>query len=154
MLIKNNIIEFEEIVIDIVNKKARINNCSITVNIIARPRGEFIRRKIYIKLSIFVSSHSEIMLSIKEINLSNNRDFLFKLTQTNTNLIIFAYLIDYIITEILIRNKSNISIYILRKLRLKNILEINYENYFQIIIESKFVLTKIIMNLSIDLSVN
>ena len=80
IFIKNNIIKFEEIVIDVVNKKVRINNCNITINIIARSRDEFIRRKIYIKVSIFVSSHSEIILLIKEINLFNNRDFLFKLT--------------------------------------------------------------------------
>ena len=80
ILIKNNIIKFKEIVINIINKKVRINNYSITINIIARSRDEFIRRKIYIKVSIFVSSHSEIMLLIKKINLSNNRNFLFKLT--------------------------------------------------------------------------
>ena len=79
MLIRNNIIKLEEIVINIINKKVRINNCNIIVNIIARSRGEFIRKKIYIKLFIFVSSYSEIMLSIKEINLFNNRNFLFKL---------------------------------------------------------------------------
>ena len=79
ILIKNNIIKSKEIVINIINKKVRINNYSITINIIARSRDEFIRRKIYIKVSIFVSSHSEIMLLIKKINLFNNRDFLFKL---------------------------------------------------------------------------
>ena len=67
------------------------------------------RRKIYIKLFIFVPSHSEIILSIKKIDLSNDRDFLFELA-VQTNLIIFAYLINYIITRILVRNKSNISI--------------------------------------------
>ena len=80
MLIKNNIIEFKEIVINVINKKARINNCSIIINIITRLRDEFIRRKIYVKLSVFVPSHSEIILLIKEINLSNDRNFLFKLT--------------------------------------------------------------------------
>ena len=79
ILIRNNIIKFKEIVINVINKKARINNYSITINIIARSRDEFIRRKIYIKISIFVSSHSEIILSIKKISLFNNRDFLFKL---------------------------------------------------------------------------
>ena len=79
MFIKNNIIKSKEIIINVVNKKVRINNYSITINIIARSRDEFIRRKIYIKISIFVSSHSEIILLIKGINLSNNRDFLFKL---------------------------------------------------------------------------
>ena len=79
ILIKNNIIKFKEIVIDVINKKVRINNYSITINITARSRGEFIRRKIYIKISIFVSSHSEIMLLIKRINLFNDRNFLFKL---------------------------------------------------------------------------
>ena len=79
IFIKNNIIKFKEIVIDIINKKIRINNYNITINIITRSRGEFIRRKIYIKVSIFVSSHSEIILLIKKISLSNDRDFLFKL---------------------------------------------------------------------------
>ena len=79
MLIKNNIIKFKRIIINIVNKKARIKSYNITIDIIARSRDEFIRRKIYIKISIFVSSHSEIMLLIKKINLFNNRDFLFKL---------------------------------------------------------------------------
>ena len=79
MLIENNIIGPKEIVINIVNKKVRINSYSITINIIARSRGEFIRRKIYIKASIFVSSYSEIMLLIKGISLSNDRDFLFEL---------------------------------------------------------------------------
>ena len=79
ILIKNNIIKFKKIVINVINKKARIKNYNITINIIARSRDEFIRRKIYIKVSIFVSSHSEIILLIKKINLSNDRDFLFKL---------------------------------------------------------------------------
>ena len=129
MLIKNNIIKLEEIIINIVNKRARINSCSTTINIIARSRGEFMRRKIYIKLFIFMSPHSEIILLIKKIDLSNDRDFLFELA-VQTNLIMFAYLINYIITRILVRNKSNISIQISKKLRLKNVLEMNYENYF------------------------
>ena len=79
ILIKNNIIKFKEIVINIVNKKVRINSYSITINITARSRDEFIRRKIYIKIFIFMSSHSEIMLLIKKISLFNDRDFLFKL---------------------------------------------------------------------------
>ena len=79
MLIKNNIIKSKEIIINVINKKAKINNYSIMINITARPRSDFVRRKIYIKASIFVPSHSEIMLLIKRINLFNNRDFLFKL---------------------------------------------------------------------------
>ena len=79
ILIKNNIIRLEEIVINVVNKKVRINSYSITINITTRPRGEYIRKKIYVKISIFVSSHSEIILLIKRVNLFNNRDFLFKL---------------------------------------------------------------------------
>ena len=79
MLIKNNIIGPEEIIINVVNKRARINSYNITINIIARSRGEFMRRKIYIKLSIFVPPHSEIILLIKEIDLPNDRNFLFEL---------------------------------------------------------------------------
>ena len=35
IFIKNNIIEFKEIVINIVNKKIRINSCDIIIDIIA-----------------------------------------------------------------------------------------------------------------------
>ena len=79
MLIKNNIIRPEEIIINIINKRARINSYSITINIITRSRGEFVRRKVYIKLSIFVPPHSEIILLIKKIDLSNDYNFLFEL---------------------------------------------------------------------------
>ena len=79
ILIKNNIIKSEKIVINVINKKVRIESYSITINIIARSQGEFIRRKIYIKVFIFISSHSEIILLIKKINLSNDLNFLFKL---------------------------------------------------------------------------
>ena len=54
IFIKNNIIKSKEIVIDIINKKIRIDSYNITINIIARSRDEFVRRKIYIKVSIFV----------------------------------------------------------------------------------------------------
>ena len=42
IFIKNNIIKFKEIVINIINKKIRINSYSITINIIIRSRDEFI----------------------------------------------------------------------------------------------------------------
>ena len=79
MLIRNNIIKSKGIVINIINKKARINSYKTTINITIRPRDEFIRRKIFIKLSTFVPPRSEIILLIKEINLSNDRNFLFEL---------------------------------------------------------------------------
>ena len=42
MLIENNIIGPEGIIINVVNKKARIDSYSTIVNITARPRGEFV----------------------------------------------------------------------------------------------------------------
>ena len=70
MLIKNDIIRPEGIVIDIANKKARINSCKTTVDITARPRGEFVRKKIYARLAVFVPPYSEMILFIREVNLS------------------------------------------------------------------------------------
>ena len=107
MLIKNNIIKPEGIIIDVANKKARINSYKTTIDITIRLRGgEYLRRKIYIKSSIFVLSYSEIILSTREVNLSQDRDFLFK-SVVQLNLVIFAYLVNHKITGILVRNECH-----------------------------------------------
>ena len=50
MLIENNIIGFKGIIINIINKQARIKSYKkIIIKINAKLRGEFIRRKVYIK---------------------------------------------------------------------------------------------------------
>ena len=49
MLIENDILKLEDFIIDVINKKIRINSYKIEIKISTRFRGEFIRRKIHVK---------------------------------------------------------------------------------------------------------
>ena len=79
-----------------------------------------------------IPPHSEkfIPISILISSLSNNRDYIFKPT-LQTNIVLFAHIINSIIIAILIRNNLNREVEIPQKLKLDTLTEINYENYFQ-----------------------
>ena len=80
MLIKNDIIELESIVIDVTSKKIQIDSYKTKIKIFTRSRDEFIRRNIHVKSTTIVSLRSKVILIIKVVNLSINRNFLFKLS--------------------------------------------------------------------------
>ena len=49
ILIENNILELEDFIINVINKKTRIDSYKIEIKISSRFRGEFVRRKIHVK---------------------------------------------------------------------------------------------------------
>ena len=79
MLINNDIIDFKNIVINIINKMIYINNYKIIIKISIRLYNEFIKKKIHIQLTILISPHNNVIFLIKFINLFDDRDFLFEL---------------------------------------------------------------------------
>ena len=78
MLIENNILKSKKFIINVINKKTRINNYKIEIKISFRSRDEFIKRKIHVKQIIIMFSHFNVMLIIKTIDLSIDHDFLFE----------------------------------------------------------------------------
>ena len=78
MFIENNIFESKDFVIDVISKKTYINNYKIEIKIFTRSRGEFIKRNVYIKSTTLMFFHFDMILIIKIIVLSINRDFLFE----------------------------------------------------------------------------
>ena len=129
MLIGNDIIGPEGIVIDIANKQARIGSCNATASITAKPRGEFVRRKVYVKESTFVAPGMEMMLPTKPINLPIDRDFIFEPVK-QAHLTMFAHIVDHKMSAILVRNESNKPVQIPRKFRLGNVQEMDFEHCF------------------------
>ena len=79
LLINNNIINFKNIIVDVINKSVFIKNYKIKIEISVYPHNEFIKKKIYIKLITLISSHNNVIFLIKFIDLFENRDFLFEL---------------------------------------------------------------------------
>ena len=63
---------------------------------------------------------------------------------------LFAYLIDYIIINVLCKNEINVFIQISKKLKLETIQKMNYENYFQINIDSNFIKARFKSKISKD----
>ena len=108
ILIGNDILGPKNIAINIVKKIVTIRTYSnYTIKISSYLYREFIRKKVLSKQSIFILLYLEVILITSIINLLSNRDFLFKLVSSNFNLLIYAYLVDYIIAKVIVRNDFN-----------------------------------------------
>ena len=78
ILIENDILELKNIVINIIDEKAYIDSYKTSIKISIKSRDEFIQRKIYIKFTTIIFARSNVLLSIKVVDLSTNLNFLFE----------------------------------------------------------------------------
>ena len=140
MLIENDIIGPESIVIDVANKKAYIASCGVTVRVSARPRGEFVKRRVHLNTATIVPPHSKVMLQTRSVNLPADRDFFFD-PVAQTNLTLFAHLVDHTMTGVLAKNTTKLPIQVPKKLRLGDVFELEYKNCFQASVEPDFAMT-------------
>ena len=125
MLIDNDIIDFEQFIIDMKIKQIVIENIDVSIFIEMKSIKTSFQRLIHLKKIVIISSHIEMIISIHNVNLFVFCDFLFE--SKNTILIMYVHFIDVNIIAILIRNDKNISIKISRNYRL-NIKTLN-ENF-------------------------
>ena len=80
------------------------------------------------------------MVPISSTSLPTDRDFLFEPVK-QVNLSLFAHLVDYDITAVLAKNDSDYPIQIPYRLRLSSVVELDYENCFQINMEPELAKT-------------
>jgi len=84
ILISNDIISPKTIIIDIAKRLAYIGSYNVTIDINSRQHSKYIRRRIYSKYTIVVLLYSEVIVPISalvnNLNLPNDRDFLFELS--------------------------------------------------------------------------
>ena len=140
MLIGNNIIGPEGIVIDVANKKAYVASCGVTVRVSARLRGKFVKRRVHSNTATIVLPHLEIMLQTRSVNLPADRDF-FSDPVAQTNLTLFAHLVDHTMTGVLVRNTTKLPIQVPKELRLGDVFKLEYKNCFQASVEPDFAMT-------------
>lgn len=88
----------------------------------------------HVKKIINVSFKFEITILVYYTSISNNRDFLFELNRLN--LLLYAYLVNLETRNIVVRNNSNKTIYILRNCRLRRITKLEFFNIFYIVANS------------------
>ena len=87
-------------------------------------------KSMHIKKTIIVSSQSEMIISIHYLvdNIFNDRDYLFE--SNETELILYAHLMNTFIEVILVRNDDKQVVKISRNYRLDYFIEFDYSNAF------------------------
>ena len=100
MLIKNDILKFEEFIIDVNNKTIIIDYYEISTNLFIRQRDSFIRRRVFLNHRIIVFFDTQIQISF-DYKISDDRDFLFEFF-IELDCIMFHHLINSYISEIVV----------------------------------------------------
>ncbi len=131
MLIGNDIMSPEGFVIDVKKKSILIGSCGVTVPIDARQRGQFLTRRLLSSQETVVPPCSEAMISLVPLPLPDDRDFLFH-PVTQANLTLFAHLVNHETSRVLVRNDSSQAVRIPRRHRLGHVVNIAYNNCFQV----------------------
>jgi hypothetical protein len=119
MLINNDILESEEIIIDVQQKRITIRNCeSMIIEIKIHQREFFVRRNVINQFVNLISSEAYVKISYKIIELFSNRDFLFE-SSSEMSIFIYAHVIDVWTTDVIVRNESAKSMKISRNFKLE-----------------------------------
>jgi len=133
MLIKMNIIRFEQIDIIILKKQAVIRLCkNIIIFIEVHLHSCFIKHTIYIKFNIIISSHIKQSISVHYIKHLSELNFLFE-SENFSNLTLFTHMINSSLSVIITHNKSNQTISIWHNQCLDYLTELNYEDCYHIV---------------------
>jgi len=129
IFIEINIISFKKIVVDFISCTTRIKNCKIIILIKIRTSNNIISKSICFKKSIIIFSQSKLLVKIYYFAILKNRNFLFELNKF-FYLINYVYLINVITKAIILKNNTNMLIYISRNYCLSKFFEIKYFNAF------------------------
>ena len=136
MFLNNDIIEFENFVIDMIKKHAMINNIDIIISLKIRFFKLTIQRFVHFKKITIISLHVEMIVVVHYVELSITKKILFE-SNNNFNFILYAHFVDAITKFIVVRNDKKFSIIIFKNLRLNKIFEIDFFNDFYIDIDDK-----------------
>ena len=130
MLVRTDILTAEKVTVRLQSKKltAVIESCqNITILLSVTTRfNTQINRTVTSNEYIMISSHSQIAVFItlfSEVELLNNRDLLFQFNNINTSFAVYAYIMNHIMSEVLIYNESDKSVILPQKTHSKQIVE-------------------------------
>ena len=84
---------------------------------------------VLVKEQLSISSISFLAMFVKNLNLSFNRDLIFKLKQLDT-LTLLTHIVDHNISHIIIRNNISHSVILSRYTRLNKVLKYEAKNCF------------------------
>lgn len=131
MLIDNDIIKFENFVIDISKRTAIIESCEIITNLFIKQRKLFVKTNILSNHRIIMTFDTQARISF-DYNISKERNFLFQFF-IESSCMMFYHLINLYISEIIMRNNLLQFVIISKKFCLKFVSKLTYNHCFQII---------------------
>lgn len=111
ILIENDILFSEDFAIHISKNRALIGRYGVIIAINARQHRQFLKQKLLARNNNVIPPCSKSMIPLAPVSLSDDRDFLFYST-TQANLILYAQIVNYTITTILVSNTSDYPLHI------------------------------------------
>ena len=136
VFIDNDIMSAKNILIDLTKRIIKIERYKIIVSIKVKTSHDIaVQKSIHLRKIIVILSRFKQMIGIYHLTVFVNRDYFFEFTELNY-LTIYVYMIDVIIKIVMMRNKFDIIIHILRKHRLNKVTELKLLNIYQIKIKS------------------
>ena len=126
----NDIIGFENMIFDIIENKIHLSGCGTTIKITIRNKKQFTKKILYSDVHIIISPRIQMIIFIKNLNLSNNKKFIFE-SIVHVKFIMYVHLMNQNITEILTQNESSLPILISRRMKFGELCEIPFDNCFQ-----------------------
>lgn len=108
---------------------ALIGSCKVKITIKARQRGLFLKKRLLAKKNEVIPLHSETMVSLLPVPLSDNKNFLFHPT-AQPSLMLFAHIIYHDTKKILVKNSSDHPLHISRYQKMGHVVNIRYDNCF------------------------
>ena len=137
-----NILKAKQIIINLINKIMTIFTCKDLIMFIkiALKSNARICRVIYFKnhIVIFFKSMTQISIYMKNKLLSDDKNYFFELNQQQLTVFLkqlndfYTHICHDNVTEVHVRNDKNMTIKILRRARLKILIEYEVEDYYQI----------------------
>lgn len=105
MLIGNHILIPEGFAIDLKDKKAKIHSCKAKIDLIIRPRGSFIEKRVQATKETTIRPFSEAWMLVN-MSLPDNRDFIFYPTSDAEAVTLYCHVVDAFTTKLMIKNDS------------------------------------------------
>ena len=136
MLINIDVLVSEEIIMNLLRKVIIVDSCKNTeiFLIIMIKSTNQINHIILTKQCTVILSQSNLAVTVFQLNLFHNHNFLFKLNCRHTNIFVYVHIVDHIMTEVYVCNNGNVFLIISHKFRMNQIVEYKVKNCYQIII--------------------
>lgn len=125
MLIGNDVIGPEQIMVNVAANSAHVGTCSIDVAIDTGQCGQCIQRDIPSSQACLIEPYSTQFIPIKSLQLSQNKDLVFKPLIPHKAPTFYAHLVDSTVGSILVKNKTNRSVQLPKTMKLGTITDVN-----------------------------